>query len=258
MDFEREQYISMYSNGLQLAIKQVGKNIGQYQHYSNLEYAIHNAAEMNYRMRLREDFKSQSRDRVVISDLYSKSIGYKVVNGEAFRGLYIQVKDIYPRDTLQRSITGILKSIGIKQISDSLKSEIAEKRLLTAGSSGEAGRYLSAYVADVAQLGWINCDKFYNDPAEKVQLVVNEAEDASMYVVCKDLNSVLSCSPNGRGAYAATGIPKGKKISVISIKLKDGKAQFAQQDVKAGETGALEMNYRSLSMKELKEELRNL
>lgn len=258
MDFEREQYLFTYSNGLQRAIKQVGKNIGQYQNYSNLEYAVHIAAETNYRMRLREDFISQNRDRVVISDLYSKCIGYKVVNGSAFRGLYLDVKDTYPRDTLQRAISGILKTIGIKQISDSLKSELAEKRLLTAQSPGDAGRYLNAYVADVAQLGWINCDKFYNDPSEKVQLVVNEAEDASMYVVCKEINSVLSCSPNGRGAYAASGIPKGKKVSVIAIKLKDGKAQFAMQDVKAGETGALQMNYRSLSMKELKEELRNL
>lgn len=258
VDFEREQYLHVFSTGLQLAIKQTGKNIGQYRLYSNLEFAVRDAADRNYRQRLREEFMNQTRGRVVISDLYYKCIGHKVVDGPAFRDVYSHVKNTYPSDTLQRAITGILKNIGIKAISDSLKSELKEKRLLAAKSPEQANRYLRAYVADVAQLGWINCDKFYKDPGERVQLVVNESEEAAMYVVCKDINSILTCFPAGKGTYVATGIPRGRQVSIISIKLKDGKAQFAMRDLKAGEAGAVNMNYKSLSVRELREELRNL
>ena len=258
MDFEREQYLHNFSNGLQLAVKQAGKNIGQYRVYSNLELAVRDAADINFRQRLREEFMNQTRDRVVISDLYYKCIGHKIVDGEAFKGLYIRVKNTYPSDTLQRAISGILKDIGIKAISDSLKSELKEKRLFATKSPEQAERYIRAYVADVTQLGWINCDKFYKDPGEKVQLVVNESEEAAMYVVCKDINSILTCFPAGKGTYVATGIPMGRNVSVISIKLKDGKAQFAMRDVKAGNTNALDMKYRSMNIKELREELRNL
>lgn len=258
MDFEREQYLCTYSNSLQKALLQVGKNAGKFEYYSNLEGAIHNATAANLKLHLKEEFLSQNRDRVIISDLYYKSIGHKVVDGPEFRGLYHRVKDLYPPDTLERATAGILKSIGFKQISDSLKTELKEKRLLAARSPEQAGRFLNAYVADVSRMGWINCDKFYKDPAERVQLVVNEPESATMYIICKDINSILSCTPSGQGTYAATGIPKGKKVSVVSIKLKDGKAQLATRDVKAGEAGALDMTYRSLSIKELREELRNL
>lgn len=258
MDYEREQYLHIYSNGLQLAVKQIGKNIGKYENYSNLEYAVRDAADINYRQRQREEFFNQSRDRVVISDLYYKCIGHKVVDGLAFRDLFSQVKYTYPSDTLQRAIAGILKDMGIRAISDSLKTEIKERQLLVAKSPDQARRYMRAYVADITRLGWINCDKFYNDPSEKVQLVVNEAEDATMYVVCKDISSVLTCYPSGQGAYIATGIPKGRKVSVISIKLKDGKAQFAMRDVRAGESPALDLSYKSLSVKELREELKRI
>lgn len=152
----------------------------------------------------------------------------------------------------------MLKSCGIKAISDSLKSEIKEKRLLNAKTAQQADVALRAYVADVTKLGWINCDKFYNDPAEKVQIAVSEQEDATMYVVCKDINSILPMSRNGQGVYAAGGLPKGKKVSVVSIKLKDGAPQFAVCDVKAGEAGALSMNYRNISLKDLREELKRL
>ena len=113
-------------------------------------------------------------------------------------------------------------------------------------------------VAVVTRLGWINCDRFYNDPAEKVQMVVKEQEDATMYVLCRDINSLLAFYRDAQGNYVVSGLPKGKKVSVISIKLKDGVPYMALHDTKAGESGDLKMDYRSMSLRDLRDELKKL
>jgi hypothetical protein len=109
----------------------------------------------------------------------------------------------------------------------------------------------------VSQLGWINCDRFYNDPAEKVQVVVNESEDATLYAVCSEINSMLSFYRDGEGKYVASGLPKGKKITVVAIKIKDGMPQFARRDMKVGDA-APSMAYRPMPLRDLKEELKKL
>lgn len=259
MDFEREQCLYNYTNSLQLALKQIGKNIGQRRYYTRLEYAIRDAAEKNLQTRLKKHLMNQARDRIIIGDLYYKFIGQRTVDGNPnFNRLYQEVRDLYPPDTTDRLGIRILKDLGIRAVSDSLRMKYWEKSRELDYASGEAYRYMNAYVADITRLGWINCDKFYNEPGERVQLVVNEPEIATMYVVCKDINSVLTFNPNGQGAYIAAGLPRGRKVSIVSIKLKDGRAQYAVQETKAGESGALTMNYRSVSLKELREELRNL
>jgi hypothetical protein len=110
----------------------------------------------------------------------------------------------------------------------------------------------------MTRLGWINCDRFYNDPTEKVQMVVKEQENATMYVLCRDINSVLAFSRDAQGNYVADGLPKGKKVSVISIKLKDGVPHLAMRDTKVGESGDLKMDYRSMSLRDLRDELKKL
>ncbi|GAB4499615.1 MAG: hypothetical protein OHK0019_36920 [Saprospiraceae bacterium] len=147
---------------------------------------------------------------------------------------------------------------GIRPISDSLKSEIKERRLLSAKTPGRADRAICAYVADVTRLGWINCDKFYNDTAEKIQLAVNETEDATMYALCRNLNSILPLTRTGENTYIVNGLPKGRAVSIVSIKLKDGVPYLAFHDTKVGQTKDLKMDYRSLTIKDLKEELQRL
>ena len=193
----------------------------------------------------------------LINSLYDKHIGSKVRESSGYSRMYERARYACGADTSYRTTERMLKTCGLVAISDSLKAEIREKQIATA-SPGQAGNLLNAYVADVTRLGWINCDKFYNDPAEKVQLAVNEPEEATMYVICKDIGSMLSFSSNGQGIYTAGGLPKGKNVSVISIKLKNGAPQFAMRDVKAGETGQIRMDYRNLSIRDLREELKKL
>lgn len=256
--FEREQDLHDYSKNLQKGIQRVGKNIRRYENYSNLENAVENAAISMKRIEAHKNLMKGYGSNTLVANLYDKHIGYKIMNSSIYGSLYDRAKKICGPDTTYRVADRMLKASGIVAISDSLKSELREKQLLNSMTTGQASTVLNAYVADVTRLGWINCDKFYADPTEKVQLVVNESEDATIYAVCKDISSMLPLYRNGQNTYAASGLPKGKKVSIVSIKLKNGVPQFALHDTNAGETGTLSMNYRSMTIKDLREELKKL
>jgi len=261
-NYEHQLYLHEYSVALQLAVKRVGKNIQRYENYSNLDFAVHTAATDHYRLMQKEQFlKRGKRDDVTAEMLYNKYIGYKVMESAGFKdllsfrryeGSHLEYSDS------REAIRKMHAETGIRPISDSLKSEIKERRLLSAKTPGQADRAIRAYVADVTRLGWINCDKFYNDPAEKIQLAVNETEDATMYALCRDLNSILPLTRTGENTYVVNGLPKGRAVSIVSIKLKDGVPHLALHETKVGQTDDLKMNYRSLTIKDLKEELQRL
>lgn len=256
--FEREQEVHDFSLRLQKAILRAGKNIHRYEYYSNLELAVENAALGLRNTELREALMKGYGSGRLVSGLYDKYVGSKVLQSAGYSDLHLRAKVSCGADTTYRITDRLMKSSGITAISDSLKAEIREKRMSNASTTEEVAADLSAYVADVTRLGWINCDKFYKDPAEKVQLAVKEDEAATMYVICKDISSILSLYDNGQGIYTANGLPKGKKVSVVSIKLKNGVPQFASRDVEAGKTGELQLEYRSMTLRDLREELKKL
>lgn len=256
--YEQELYLYEYSLALQPGLKRIGKNIRRYENYSNLEHAVHNAAVEQSLMAKKESYLKRNSDLMSVGALYDKYIGFDIVESGQFRSMIQSNRQkTLVRDNKQTT-SKMLAATGIRQISDSLKAEIREQRLLSVKTSDQADRAIRAYVTDVTRLGWINCDKFYNDPAEKIQLVVDEPEDATLYVLCRDINSVLAFSRNAQGTYVANGLPKGKKVSVVSIKLKDGVPHFALHDTKVGDPGALKMDYRSMTLRDLREELKKL
>ena len=198
--------------------------------------------------------RQEKRDFPTTDDLYNKYISYEAMrNRDRYNG-----NEYYPEySDKAETINKMYAATGIQNISDSLKSEISSRRILYARSSGQADYAVRAYVTDVVRLGWINCDRFYSDPAEKIQLAVEESEEATMFVYCKDINSLLPFNRYDRG-YIAPGLPKGKKVSVVAIKLKDGVPYFAMQDARVGDVPALKMDYRSTTMLALRTELNKL
>lgn len=258
-NYGRDMYLHQYSQALQVALKRVGKNIQRYENYSNLDFAVHNAASEHHRLMQKEYLLMRGkRDEVTAEMLYNKYIGYKVMESAKFKEMMAYGQYYAENSESRPSISKMHAATGIRAISDSLKSEIKERRLLFVKTPGQADRAIRAYVADVTQLGWINCDKFYNDPGEKIQLAVNEPEDATMYVLCRDLNSILPLNRTGQNTYVVNGLPKGRSVSIVSIKLKDGVPHLALHDTKVGQTEGLKMDYRSLTLKDLKEELKRL
>lgn len=260
-EYRQEMSLHYYSKALASAVKTKAKSIQQYETYSNLSWAIEDLAnDIAQMLMLKGGFPDDNKTlrEPVMGNVYESIIGLKVMDGyKDYQKLSSAAVVSLSSDHYYQTKRQMLTSIGIKEISDSLRTEITEKRLLTSTSLDQQNSTMRGYVASVSQLGWINCDRFYEDPSEKMQVVVKETEDATLYAVCRDINAMLSFQRGLDGQYVVHGLPKGKKITVVAIKIKDGMPQYAQQQMRVGDT-APAMVYRSMPLRELKTELQKL
>jgi hypothetical protein len=263
MLYQRELWVYTYSKCLPKALKITAKTICDIKTYSNLRLAVSDAVIEQVYFALGTGMFDESKTKAIgtsmAANLYERIIGIKTMDtykdfGKVKGTVFLALE----RDTTDRTTSRLLRSIGLQEISDSLATELSEKMLLNSNSPQQVNTIMGGYVATVSKLGWINCDRFSKDPAEKMQVLVNETEDATLYAICKDINAMLPFSRNAEGTYTASGLPKGKKITIVAIKIKDGMPQYAQRDIKVGDAALPGMVYRSLPLRDLKEELKKL
>lgn len=84
-------------------------------------------------------------------------------------------------------------------------------------------------ILSINKLGWINCDRFYEVPAEqKRSLAINTKPDAnlSVKVVCEKENAIMAAYRNDKN-YIAKGLPKNLKVTVVAIRTSNDKPELA-------------------------------
>lgn len=120
---------------------------------------------------------------------------------------------------------------------------------------------LAGYSFEVARMGWINIDKFYKYPPEqRLELVVVDprGDEARLFVVCKEIRGVLPMTFNA-GRYTAPPLPKGMAVSIIGLKIRDGKPMLFRQDLELQKNLSIgNLKYQSLTLAELKAEMGRL
>ncbi|TND07929.1 MAG: hypothetical protein FD123_2737 [Bacteroidetes bacterium] len=111
------------------------------------------------------------------------------------------------------------------------------------GESEEEYSKLDYYFMQSSRLGWINCDKFYEEK-DPVDLYVKSdtALKPAIRMVFTDLNSVLP------GYYYSAdktvkfdNIPKGRIVNVVAIAQKGDKYYFGSGEVKTGSERIIEV-----------------
>ncbi|MBL7810328.1 MAG: OmpA family protein [Saprospiraceae bacterium] len=258
--YQRELRVHYYSRALAKALKTQAKNIQKYPVYSNLYWGLDDAAseEMQMMMVMAGFSSNTKKDVKIQGNLYESLIGVKVIDQyQGYQRMNSQVYQSLSSDTTSRVMSRLLASTGLRPLSDSLQMELKERNLLNAESPKAQSSMLSSYVASVGQLGWINCDRFYNDPAPKMEVMVAEQEDASLYAICSDIKAMLPFNRMANGQYVAKGLPKGKKITIVAIKIENGVAHYSQKDMRVGEQTP-SLVYQPMPLKDLKAELRKL
>ncbi len=108
----------------------------------------------------------------------------------------------------------------------------------TLDSLGLTGaRDLGAYVFAASQLGWINCDRFYDVPASQLHdLIVqdNDTTEKQVFLVFTGINSMLRMQKEGTSHYIQRDIPRQEPAVVVAYKVVDGRAFLARQAVARG------------------------
>ena len=74
----------------------------------------------------------------------------------------------------------------------------------------------------VTELGWVNCDRFYNEPGQRVSVVAsitNEAlqKKAKAFLVFDGFNAVIEGQMGNNGQFTFNDIPAGLKAKVVMI-----------------------------------------
>lgn len=107
-------------------------------------------------------------------------------------------------------------------------------------------------------IGFINCDRYYSSPKMPVKIELAEAQGACIYVVIKNINSVLVeyARRSENGCTSNCSLPLGEEVDIIAIGNLDGETLFGKKTLKINERDrSIPLELKSLSLEEIDKEL---
>ncbi len=119
---------------------------------------------------------------------------------------------------------------------------------------------LDAYLLKSSELGWINCDRFY-DAAQVTDMIVqvDTALRPSVRLVFDDINSVLAGNYNARtGQVRFSGIPVGQKVRVVGYSIVNDVPYMGSQPTVIRENASETLRLQQTSLAGMEEQLASL
>lgn len=105
-----------------------------------------------------------------------------------------------------------------KSLEDRLTNDIKSRRNTSTALLGD----IESYVLYSSNLGWINCDRFINDPRPKIQYSLNDLGiHAKAKIIFHSTKSILTGNWSNRGMSFGR-VPKDEKVTIFAIKYTDG------------------------------------
>jgi hypothetical protein len=136
--------------------------------------------------------------------------------------LQIRIYQLKPIDTIY-TMTNIAS---VNTISNQLYSRYKDSSLQKL--------FNSRYSIDLNQLGWINCDRFYNRKGPKSDYVIDLKDNHSNYqtfLVFDKLKSIMNGYPKGKSQIIFSKIPADEPFRIVSIGInKEGKSVIAMNE----------------------------
>lgn len=98
-------------------------------------------------------------------------------------------------------------------------------------SKNEQG--IDSYLLNSSSLGWINCDRFYDDPREKMEIVLNvdTALHPAVRMVYKDIQSITTGYDDRKGKVTFVGIPHGSEVTIVAYSIVDNKPYMTMKNI---------------------------
>jgi outer membrane protein assembly factor BamB len=113
------------------------------------------------------------------------------------------------------------------------------------------------YLFQAQKLGWINCDRFYEDSTAKTDLeVMLENEMPApyfhrVYAVFDSINSVIPLYSGDNKKFTASGIPQGSKITIIALGATDTKTFLSKKNILVTEHSKTNLRLEAMSKTEI-------
>ena len=116
------------------------------------------------------------------------------------------------------------------------------------------------YVTSVGNLGWMNCDRFYELPEEQktnVVVAISPAPNVTANLVFTSMKSMMGANYLD-DHLAFQNVAKGENCIVVSMKFEDGKSYLSVQPITITTDLIVEPEFKEYSVEEIKKELEKL
>ncbi|MES2515269.1 MAG: hypothetical protein V4580_14045 [Bacteroidota bacterium] len=161
---------------------------------------------------------------------------------------YEQIKNVYNNPISVSSYKNKLIKIRKRQLAYDKHIKLLEASPLSNISTAQ--EYL---LMSTQKLGWINCDRFYNN-TNKVDYLVRLEEKMSLLIVFNNIKSIIGC--DGKGIFH--NVPLGEKITIVALKAHEGKIMLAMHETVITEKPFENLEFKQISLKEYKLKLQKL
>ncbi|RXK62597.1 hypothetical protein ESA94_06250 [Lacibacter luteus] len=110
------------------------------------------------------------------------------------------------------------------------------------------------FSVEIKSLGWINCDRFYNDSRPKIDYIVNLGEDASNYYTMLVFDKIRSSMTGyfSGNSVVFPNVPEGESVQIISIGIEKGKPIAAISSATIAKLPFSSLNFSETSAEDFK------
>ncbi len=118
---------------------------------------------------------------------------------------------------------------------------------------------VSRYVFNATQLGWLNCDRFYNSTGSVTEysIPIGVAEEINVNMVFQRFQAVIPCIvASDRAIFDC--VPLGEKVTIVALKTLGSKVFLAVRETEITSNGELELIFQPVAMNLLKKEIEKL
>jgi hypothetical protein len=118
---------------------------------------------------------------------------------------------------------------------------------------------LHYYIFNSSKLGWLNVDRFVDDPSPKVNMSIKlkKPQDVMIKMIYKEFKSVVPPEFEGKTHYF-NKVPEGKDITIMVIRYSEDIVEMSITKQKTKEGKVDKFNFKVYTMGELKKELEKL
>ncbi len=141
---------------------------------------------------------------------------------------------------------------------DSLYWQVEEKRKALGILNAEDIQSSYGNVLRIQSLKWVNCDRFldFEGPKTKIEILVDQPVNTAVYVVFKNIKSVIGFSHQAKGRFGNNmEIPLDQELRIVALHIRDGQPYLFVQEGYARDLEQVQAEFSPKTKGELQQEL---
>jgi hypothetical protein len=118
---------------------------------------------------------------------------------------------------------------------------------------------LQKFGVNINRLGWINCDRFYNDARPKTELIVDLGDNPNNYntmLVFDNFASIMSPSSKQGNTIRFLNLPEGEAARIVSVGIRNDKTVTAMRKLIISKAPVGDLNFEEVSPSAFKNKLK--